>query len=57
MTKEKLKVKYIGVDRVDIRNGDIYEATPILDDDRLYSVVDRSGEAYAYPKSFFETVE
>ena len=53
----KIKVKYIGEDDVDIRNGEIYEAHIISDDSRFYGVIDRSGESYAYPKTLFEVVE
>ena len=57
MTNKKFKVKYIGQDRVSIRNGDVYEAYNIRDDDRYYGVVDLTGEDYAYPKKLFEVVE
>lgn len=53
---KQIKVKYIGKDRADIRNGDIYDASEVRDDPRYYGIVDRSGEEYAYPKSFFEIV-
>ncbi len=43
-------VKYIGQDRTDIRNGEIYDAYEIRDDSRYFGVIDRSGEDYAYPK-------
>ncbi len=52
----KIKVKYIGEDDVDIRNGEIYEANIIADDLRFYGVIDRSGESYAYAKKLFEIV-
>ena len=48
-----MKVKYIGSDMAEIYNGEIYEAFDIKDDDRFYGVIDRSGEAYAYPKNLF----
>ena len=51
-----IKVKYIGDDRADLRNGEIYEAHEIKDDNRYYGVVDRSGESYAYLKSLFEII-
>lgn len=53
---KQIKVKYIGKDRADIRNGDIYDASEVRDDPRYYGIVDRSGEEYAYPKSFFGVV-
>lgn len=52
-----IKVRYIGRDRADIRYGDIYDACEIRDDSRFYGVVDRSGDACAYPKCFFEIVK
>ena len=52
-----IKVKYIGEDMADIRNGDIYNASEVKDDSRYYAVIDRTGETYAYPKSLFEIVE
>lgn len=52
----KLKVKYIGEDAADIRNGEIYEAEELLDCKTMYGVKDRSGECYAYPKSLFEVI-
>lgn len=53
----KIRVKYIGEDMAEIRNGDIYEAHELKDDSRMYGIVDRSGESYCYPKSLFEIVE
>lgn len=52
----KIKVKYIGEDRAEIRNGEIYEAYETKDDSRYYGVYDRSGEDYAYPKQLFEVI-
>ena len=53
----KIKVRYIGEDAAEIRNGEIYEAEELLDCKTMYGVIDRSGEAYAYPKSLFEVIE
>lgn len=53
----KIKVKYIGEDRANIRYGEEYEAIEFNDDSRYYAIVDRSGESYAYPKQLFEIVE
>ena len=52
----KFKVRYIGEDVADIRNGEIYEAEELSDCKTMYGIKDRSGECYAYPKSLFETV-
>ena len=53
----KIKVKYIGKDMAEIRNGEIYDAEEVKDDSRYYGVTDRSGESYAYPKTLFEDIE
>ena len=53
----KIKVKYIGKDMAEIRNGEIYDADEVKDDSRYYGVTDRSGESYAYPKTLFEVIE
>lgn len=53
----KLKVRYIGSDAAEIRNGDIYEAEELEDCKAMYGVTDRSGEQYAYPKKLFEVIE
>lgn len=53
----KIKVRYIGEDAAEIRNGEIYEAEELTDCRTMYGVRDRSGEQYAYPKSLFEVVE
>ena len=53
----KIKVKYIGKDMAEIRNGEIYDADEVKDDSRYYGVIDRSGESYAYPKTLFEVIE
>ena len=53
----KIKAKYIGIDRADIRHGEIYTAVTVADDDRFYGIVDRSGEMYAYPKTLFEVLQ
>lgn len=53
----KFKVKYLGEDAVDIRNGEVYEAEELLDCKTMYGVKDRSGECYAYPKTLFEVIE
>lgn len=52
-----IKVKYIGNDMAEIRNGDICTAYECKDDSRYYGVYDRSGEDYAYPKELFEVIE
>ena len=52
----RFKVKYIGEDAADIRNGEIYEAEELADCKTMYGVKDRSGECYAYPKSLFELI-
>lgn len=52
----KFRVRYIGNDRADIRNGEVYEATDLSDCTTMYGVIDRTGEMYAYPKSWFEIV-
>ena len=57
-----IKVKYIGEDMAEIRNGEIYEATTIkgpapAGSGEVLSVIDRSGEAYVYPKRLFEVIE
>lgn len=52
----KFKVKYIGPDAADIRNGEIYEAQQLLNTEKLIGVQDRSGEWCAYPKHYFEAV-
>mgnify|MGYP007119866118 CR=1 FL=1 len=54
--KNRLKVKYLGEDAADIRNGEIYEAEELIDCKTMYGVKDRSGEYYAYPKSLFEVI-
>lgn len=56
-TLTTIKVRYIGEDHADIRNGEIYNATLLKDDNRFYSVIDRSGDSYAYPKELFEIVD
>ena len=53
----RFKVKYIGEDAADIRNGEIYEAEELADCKTMYGVKDHSGECYAYPKSLFEIIE
>lgn len=53
----KIKVKYIGKDMAEIRNGEIYDADEVKDDSRYYGVIDRSGESYVYPKTLFEVIE
>ena len=53
----KFKVRYIGKDAAEIRNGEIYEAIELIDCTTMYGVIDRSGEMYAYPKTLFEVVE
>ena len=50
-------MRYIGRDRADIRYGDIYDACEIRDDSRFYGVVDRSGDACAYPKCFLKLLK
>lgn len=55
--KSKFKVRYIGADAAEIRNGEVYEAEELRDCKTMYGVKDRSGECYAYPKSLFEVVE
>lgn len=52
----KFKVRYIGKDRADIRNGKVYEAIDLIDCTTMYGVIDRTGEMYAYPKKLFEIV-
>ena len=56
-TMSKFKVRYIGEDAAEIRNGEIYEAEELKDCKTMYGVLDRSGEQYAYPKSLFEVVK
>ena len=51
-----MKAKYIGNDMAEIKNGHIYEVEETKDDTRYYSVIDDSGESYAYPKTLFEKV-
>lgn len=55
--KNNFKVRYIGKDMADLRTGEIYEAEKLKDSENMYGVLDRSGEWYAYPKSFFEVVK
>lgn len=57
-----IKVKYIGVDRAEIRNGEIYDAELVKGPQikgmgEALAVVDRSGEAYLYPRNMFEIIE
>lgn len=58
------RVRYIGKEKMDylvkdndmdLIPGKIYNV--VKENDRCYSVVDESGEDYAYPKAFFEVVE
>ena len=58
-----MKVKYIGKEhenfiiennRMDLIPNKIYEA--IKESKRNYTLIDESGEAYAYPKCFFEVI-
>lgn len=53
----KFRVRYIGEDAAEIRNGEIYEAEELKDCKTMYGVLDRSGEQYAYPKALFEVIE
>ena len=53
----RFKVRYIGEDAAEIRNGEIYEAEELRDCKAMYGVLDRSGEWYAYPKILFEVIE
>ena len=53
----KFRVRYIGEDAAEIRNGEIYDAEELRDGKSLIGVLDRSGEWYAYPKKLFEVVE
>lgn len=58
----KIKVKYIGEDMAEIRNGEIYDAESMKGPvpsgwGEALSVIDRSGESYLYPRSLFEVVE
>jgi hypothetical protein len=47
------KVRYIGVDRADIRVGEIYDAeeSKVMRD--MYAVKDRSEDWFLYPISWF----
>ena len=53
----KFRVRYIGKDAAEIRNGEIYEAKELHDSKSLIGVLDRSGEWYAYPKKLFEVIK
>lgn len=53
----KFRVRYIGKDAAEIRNGEIYEAEELQDSWNLIGVLDRSGEWYAYPRKLFEVIE
>ena len=55
--KTKFRVRYIGEDAAEIRNGEIYQAEELLDSKNMIGVLDRSGEWYAYPKKLFEVIE
>jgi len=52
----KFRVRYIGEDAAEIRNGEVYSAEHLSDCDSMIGVLDRSGEWYAYPKVLFEIV-
>lgn len=54
MQQNKVQVRYIGPDDIDLRNGDLYQAIELWDCNTMYGVLDRSGEWYAYPKEFFQ---
>lgn len=52
----KIKVRYIGPDDpLALRNGKVYEA--VVGDHGWYSIVDETGEEYAYPPNKFEVVK
>lgn len=50
-----MKVKYIGLDCLDLTNGNIYECLGQEYD--CYRVIDESEEDYLYPTVEFEIVE
>lgn len=56
-SQKTFKVRYIGEDAAEIRNGEIYPAHTLRDCSTMYGIKDRSGECYAYLKSLFEIVE
>lgn len=51
------KVRYIGEDAAEIRNGEVYEAKKPTDWKTMYAVRDRSLEWYLYPRELFEIIE
>ena len=54
MQPNKYRVRYIGPDAAEIRNGEIYDAMDLMDSKTMIGVYDRSGEGYAYPKELFQ---
>lgn len=57
MMTTEYSVLYIGADSADLRNGEIYRAHDLKDNEKMIGVKDHSGEWYAYPRSLFEKVE
>lgn len=57
MQQNKFRVRYIGPDDIDLRNGDIYQAIELLDCNTMYGIFDRSDECYAYPRELFQKVD
>ena len=53
----RYRVRYIGEDAAEIRNGEIYQAEELKDTHNFIGVLDRSGEWYAYPKELFQIVD
>ena len=56
-SQKTFRVRYIGEDGAEIRNGEIYLAHTLRDCSTMYGIKDRSGEFYAYPKCLFEITE
>lgn len=56
-SQKTFKVRYVGEDAAEIRNGETYSAHPLKDCSTMYGVKDRSGEYYVYPKDLFEVIE
>lgn len=55
-----MKIKYIGNDKkLDLKLDKLYEAkrSPRESEKAWISVIDETGEAYAYPLNIFEIVE
>ena len=59
-----MQVKYIGKEKMDfLAEGNDMDLIPgkvydvVKEEKYFYGVVDESGEAYSYPKNFFEVVK